>query len=84
MSKFSRRNSKPDCTPHDKSSHHIYPPELSNVFSRIDPIPDLPPFYVGKDSPLSNPVSNPTGMKALPIESFEQLLDRKDLNSIQL
>lgn len=53
MSKFSRRNSKPDCIPHDKSSHRIYPPELSNVFSRIDPIPDLPPFYVGKDSPLS-------------------------------
>ena len=53
-------------------------------FSRIVPIPDLPPFYVGKDSPLSNPVSDPAGMKVLPIESFEQLLDRKDLNSIQL
>lgn len=84
MSKPSPKKKHPDCTPHDKSSHHIYPSELSSVFSRIDPITDLHPRYVIKGSPLSNQIKDLTGMKALPIESFEQLLDHKDLNSIQL
>lgn len=84
MSKSSHRKNRPDCLPHDKSSHSIYPPELSSVFARIDPIPDLYPRYAGKGLSHSNQVKDLSGMKTLPIESFEQLLDHKDLNSIQL
>lgn len=81
MSKPTRSNHHPDCTVHDKSSRALFPPELSSVFARIDPLTDLHPYYT---NPNSNQVTNLNLMKALPVTRFEQLLDQKDLNSIQL
>lgn len=65
------RPHQPDCVSNDKSSRSLLPPELSSVVARIDPVTDPYPRYAGK-------------RRRLPIEQFEQLLDQKDLNSIQL
>lgn len=67
---------QPDCVSNDKSPRNLLPPELSSLYPRIDPITNLHPRYASTPSAKHS--------RALPIQQFEQLLDQKDLNSIQL
>lgn len=83
MSKFRCKNPHPDGNPKDKfsRSRSVFPPDLSSVFARIDPLPPSSPMYTNS---LSNEIDHYNTMKQLPIAHFEQKLDEKDLNSIQL
>ena len=66
MSKFRCKNPHPDCNPKDKfsRSRSVFPPDLSSVFARIDPLPPSSPMYTNS---LSNEIDHYNTIKQLPI-----------------
>ena len=61
-------------------------PNTSSVRAspRIDPTTGIHPMYASRTNPHATQPGVPVNKAHLPIRNFEQLLDQRDLNSIQL
>lgn len=73
-----------DCNLHSNSARTSLPRTHASVFPRIDPTTDIHPMYASRTNPHATQPGVPVSPAHLPIRNFEQLLDQRDLNSIQL
>ena len=73
-----------DCRPNANSVRASLPNGHASIFPRIDPTTGIHPMYASRTNPHATQPGMPVNKAHLPIRNFEQLLDQRDLNSIQL
>ena len=73
-----------DCRPNTSSVRASLPNGHASIFPRIDPTTGIPPDVCQPHQSACDAARCAGQQSALPIRNFEQLLDQRDLNSIQL